>query len=222
MNYGSMAPMDAAETAIDEETLHALLEHLNEAPTGAELLSGTGLDATRADGAPAAAAATTTGAFFSVLSSTHTKNEPGATVFSSNEDVIPDYALPEAQYIERTILPLLLRGLEEVAQVRPPDPLAFLGAYMICNNPQKAPAATAADGVGASGQVGSGERDGAASWPAGSTTMAERLGSVPLPALGEAVQQAMSRFATGKGNAAGKSTTSTAPAAGAGGALKSP
>ncbi|KAG8347924.1 hypothetical protein TRVL_01244 [Trypanosoma vivax] len=51
---------------------------------------------------------------------------------------VPVYALPEQPYLEATVLPLLLRGLEEVASVRPVDPLAFLAAYLLSNNPQRA------------------------------------------------------------------------------------
>lgn len=50
---------------------------------------------------------------------------------------VPVYALPDQEYLESTVLPLLLRGMEEVAKARPPDPLAFLGAYLLTNNPQR-------------------------------------------------------------------------------------
>lgn len=50
---------------------------------------------------------------------------------------VPLYALPDQEYLEATILPLLLRGLEELSKVRPPDPLTFLAAYLIGNNPQR-------------------------------------------------------------------------------------
>lgn len=50
---------------------------------------------------------------------------------------IPLYALPDQEYLEASVMPLLLRGMEELAKVRPPDPLTFLAAYLIGNNPQK-------------------------------------------------------------------------------------
>lgn len=53
---------------------------------------------------------------------------------------IPLYALPDQDYLEATVLPLLLRGLEELSKVRPPDPLTFLAAYLIGNNPQRSAA----------------------------------------------------------------------------------
>ncbi|KEG07868.1 hypothetical protein DQ04_08601030 [Trypanosoma grayi] len=50
---------------------------------------------------------------------------------------VPVYALPDQPYLEATVLPLLLRGLEEVAKARPVDPLAFLAAYLLSNNLQR-------------------------------------------------------------------------------------
>eukprot|EP00796_Vickermania_ingenoplastis_P012561 gene12561-8609_t len=50
---------------------------------------------------------------------------------------IPLYALPDQEYLEATVLPLLLRGLEELSKVRPPDPLTFIAAYLVGNNPQR-------------------------------------------------------------------------------------
>ncbi|ORC92650.1 uncharacterized protein TM35_000034030 [Trypanosoma theileri] len=50
---------------------------------------------------------------------------------------VPVYALPDQPYLEATVMPLLLRGLEEVSKARPVDPLAFLAAYLLSNNPQR-------------------------------------------------------------------------------------
>ncbi|KAH9589303.1 Dpy-30 motif [Trypanosoma melophagium] len=50
---------------------------------------------------------------------------------------VPVYALPDQPYLEATVMPLLLRGLEEVSKARPVDPLAFLAAYLLNNNPQR-------------------------------------------------------------------------------------
>ncbi|CAD2222275.1 Dpy-30 motif containing protein, putative [Angomonas deanei] len=47
------------------------------------------------------------------------------------------HLLPDQDYLEQTVIPLVLRGMEEVGKVRPPDPLAFLGAYLLSNNPQR-------------------------------------------------------------------------------------
>ncbi|CCW61228.1 unnamed protein product [Phytomonas sp. EM1] len=50
---------------------------------------------------------------------------------------IPLYAQPDQLYLENCVLPLLLCGLRELAKIQPPDPLAFLGAYLLSNNPQR-------------------------------------------------------------------------------------
>lgn len=50
---------------------------------------------------------------------------------------LPLYAQPDQVFLEQTILPLLLRGLEELVIARPPDPLAFLAAYLLGNNPMR-------------------------------------------------------------------------------------
>lgn len=47
------------------------------------------------------------------------------------------HALPEKAYLEATVLPLLLHGLEAVAKDRPKDPIEFLAAYLLSNNPQR-------------------------------------------------------------------------------------
>ncbi|CUG82063.1 Hypothetical protein, putative [Bodo saltans] len=51
---------------------------------------------------------------------------------------LPVHALPDRQYLEQAILPLLLHGLEATARQRPNDPLEFLAAYLCSNNPQRA------------------------------------------------------------------------------------
>lgn len=50
---------------------------------------------------------------------------------------LPVHALPDRQYLEQAILPLLLHGLEATARQRPNDPLEFLAAYLASNNPQR-------------------------------------------------------------------------------------
>lgn len=120
--------------------------------------------------------------------------DPAGIASDEAGDGIPEYALPDAQYLERTILPLLLRGLEEVAVARPPDALAFLGAYLISNNPQQptggavgvAAAAINSGGVSSSGGVSPDQaREGSG------------VGLLPTeqPAIAEAVQRAVERFA---------------------------
>lgn len=109
-------------------------------------------------------------------------------------EAIPDYALPDAQFIERTILPLLLRGLEEVARVRPPDPLAFLGAYLISNNPQKptmgSPVVVVPGAATSTSLTPDGGQCGTTTHP----TPQSSLLPTDQPALADAVRRAAARF----------------------------
>ncbi|KAK9904010.1 hypothetical protein WJX75_002491 [Coccomyxa subellipsoidea] len=49
------------------------------------------------------------------------------------------------QYLEATVVQVLMKGMQEVVRQRPDDPLEFLGQYLLKHNPKKqANAATAA------------------------------------------------------------------------------
>jgi hypothetical protein len=50
---------------------------------------------------------------------------------------IPVQALPTRQYLDATVVPLLLLGLEAIAQEQPKDPVEYLAAFLISNNPQR-------------------------------------------------------------------------------------
>ena len=47
----------------------------------------------------------------------------------------PAHVLPLRKYLEATILPLLTKALEACALTKPNDPLEFLAAYLLSNNP---------------------------------------------------------------------------------------
>ncbi len=47
------------------------------------------------------------------------------------------HALPDKEYLEAVLLPLLVHGLEATTRERPMDPLEYLAAYLISNNPQR-------------------------------------------------------------------------------------
>lgn len=49
----------------------------------------------------------------------------------------PAHVLPLRQYLEASILPLLTRALEATALTKPNDPLEFLAAYLLSNNPMR-------------------------------------------------------------------------------------
>lgn len=42
-------------------------------------------------------------------------------------------ALPTKQYLDQTVAPILLQGLQVLAKERPPDPISFLAAYLLKN-----------------------------------------------------------------------------------------
>ncbi|XP_055918182.1 protein dpy-30 homolog [Eupeodes corollae] len=44
----------------------------------------------------------------------------------------PDLSsLPTRQYLDQTVAPILLHGLQTLARERPPDPISFLAAYLL-------------------------------------------------------------------------------------------
>jgi len=46
-------------------------------------------------------------------------------------------ALPLRQYLDQTVVPLLLEGLQALSTERPANPVEYLAAYLLKNNPQK-------------------------------------------------------------------------------------
>lgn len=42
-------------------------------------------------------------------------------------------ALPTRQYLDQTVVPILLQGLSALAKERPPDPINYLAAYLLRN-----------------------------------------------------------------------------------------
>lgn len=48
-------------------------------------------------------------------------------------------ALPTRDYLDATVIPVLMEGLSELARVRPANPVEYLAAYLFRNNPQREP-----------------------------------------------------------------------------------
>lgn len=42
-------------------------------------------------------------------------------------------SLPAKQYLDQTVAPILLQGLQILAKERPPDPINFLASYLLKN-----------------------------------------------------------------------------------------
>ncbi|KAL0267058.1 UNVERIFIED_CONTAM: hypothetical protein PYX00_009426 [Menopon gallinae] len=45
-------------------------------------------------------------------------------------------SLPTRQYLDQTVVPILLQALSTLSKERPPDPVAFLAAYLLKNKSQ--------------------------------------------------------------------------------------
>lgn len=45
-------------------------------------------------------------------------------------------ALPIRQYLESAVVPILLQGMQALVKERPNNPVEFLAAYLLKNNPQ--------------------------------------------------------------------------------------
>lgn len=53
-------------------------------------------------------------------------------------------AMPVRQYLEATVVPVLMQGLGQVVRERPSDPVEYLAAYLLKHNPQHQQQAAAA------------------------------------------------------------------------------
>jgi protein dpy-30 len=45
--------------------------------------------------------------------------------------------MPVRQYLDKTVVPLLLQAMSEVAKERPEHPVEFVANYLMENNPEK-------------------------------------------------------------------------------------
>ncbi|XP_045768723.1 protein dpy-30 homolog [Maniola jurtina] len=52
---------------------------------------------------------------------------------SSRKSRIDLNALPTRQYLDQTVVPILLQGLSALAKERPPSPINYLAAYLLKN-----------------------------------------------------------------------------------------
>lgn len=59
--------------------------------------------------------------------------EKEAETNASRKSRIDLNALPTRQYLDQTVVPILLQGLSALAKERPPDPINYLAAYLLKN-----------------------------------------------------------------------------------------
>lgn len=50
-----------------------------------------------------------------------------------NKSRIDLNSLPTRQYLDQTVVPIVLQGLSALAKERPPDPISFLAGYLLKN-----------------------------------------------------------------------------------------
>ncbi|GKT25222.1 Sdc1/DPY30 like protein [Aduncisulcus paluster] len=62
---------------------------------------------------------------------------PTPVVTHEEEKEINLSALNTKNYLDKTVVPILLQGLAALAQERPPNPVEYLAAYLLRNNPNK-------------------------------------------------------------------------------------
>ena len=46
-------------------------------------------------------------------------------------------ALPSKMYLDATVVPTVMQGLQEVCEARPENPLEFLAYYLLKHNPDR-------------------------------------------------------------------------------------
>ncbi|CAM9268046.1 unnamed protein product [Ectocarpus sp. 6 AP-2014] len=59
----------------------------------------------------------------------------------SLQDRLNVQSLPIRAYLDQTVVPILLDGMSALVKERPPNPVEWLGNYLLRNNPQSAPPA---------------------------------------------------------------------------------
>ncbi len=89
---------------------------------------------------------TTAQANYSLSDSMFQLNQRTANSVSSSVDhKINFQALPVRAYLDQTVVPILLQGLAAVVKERPENPVEYLAAFLLKNNPQKSTATEAND-----------------------------------------------------------------------------
>lgn len=61
----------------------------------------------------------------------HESDEQGKTEGSSKKQRQDLASLPTRQYLDQTVVPILLQGLASLARERPRDPIEYLAGYLL-------------------------------------------------------------------------------------------
>ncbi|XP_015520730.1 protein dpy-30 homolog [Neodiprion pinetum] len=64
------------------------------------------------------------------------EKEADLTAAPQKKSRVEVQSLPTRQYLDQTVVPILLQALSSLAKERPPDPINFLAAYLLKNKSQ--------------------------------------------------------------------------------------
>ncbi len=59
--------------------------------------------------------------------------DPDLTSAPPKKSRVEVQSLPARQYLDQTVVPILLQALSNLAKERPPDPISYLAAYLVRN-----------------------------------------------------------------------------------------
>ncbi|CAM9192868.1 unnamed protein product [Ascophyllum nodosum] len=65
--------------------------------------------------------------------------EPPEKASDTLADRLNVQSLPIRAYLDQTVVPILLDGMSALVKERPPNPVEWLGNYLLVHNPQSAP-----------------------------------------------------------------------------------
>ncbi|XP_067009614.1 protein dpy-30 homolog [Anabrus simplex] len=72
------------------------------------------------------------------------EKDPGLSDVPPKKPRVDLQSLPTRQYLDQTVVPILLQALSTLAKERPPDPINYLAGYLLKNKSQYDQTAAAA------------------------------------------------------------------------------
>ncbi|XP_043467946.1 protein dpy-30 homolog [Leptopilina heterotoma] len=64
------------------------------------------------------------------------EKEPDSSTAPTKKSRVEVQSLPTRQYLDQTVVPILLQALSTLAKERPPDPINYLAGYLLKNKSQ--------------------------------------------------------------------------------------